>query len=448
MGGNTMKVNWSKYVCFADIKNNQNEDNDAIILFNSLSRSTYMIGKDVKNDVDNFISTGFCEKEDIKDVISKLYYDEIIVNSQDNETIKLDAIRNKRHTGNELGVFYFVPTYNCNFKCPYCITPETVHNCENTSGFMTDELIAATARFIVDFAQKKELKKVEIELFGGEPMIGIKQNIRLMEEIKRLKPKTLEVEYHMISNGFIVDSVLVEKIKEFGFKKVQITLDGPQEIHDKRRICADNTKTFDVIMKNIEVYLKLGIQVTIRVNIDRENGPHILELVKVLVENNLNDKVALGLAPVDPWAQGEVGGHTKEVAGWFGDVYKYAKDNGFTLVMWETFCGIYGQNFFVISPEGYLYKCPSFVGVKGEEVGHVTESEFYPLYNNITQMDISKRCKDCDWVGVCGGGCYFVKKRVMKDEKYCAKGVIKTIGNSYLVGTYSSQKVLDRHLKR
>ena len=60
---------------------------------------------------------------------------------------------------------------------------------------------------------------------------------------------------------------------------VQITLDGIDEYHDKKRFLQGGKPTFSKIIESIDLCLERGVQVTIRSNIDNINIDQIGALV-------------------------------------------------------------------------------------------------------------------------------------------------------------------------
>ena len=60
-------------------------------------------------------------------------------------------------------------------------------------------------------------------------------------------------------------------IINYNVTRVEPTLDGPKEIHDKRRIATDGSETFDKIVEGVDCLLDHNINVTVRTNVDKEN---------------------------------------------------------------------------------------------------------------------------------------------------------------------------------
>lgn len=60
-------------------------------------------------------------------------------------------------------------------------------------------------------------------------------------------------------------------LAEDAIRSIQITIDGSKSVHDLRRKHASEKHSFDKIMNNINIALKTGITVIIRINVDNTN---------------------------------------------------------------------------------------------------------------------------------------------------------------------------------
>ncbi len=79
-------------------------------------------------------------------------------------------------------------------------------------------------------------------------------------------------------------------------KSVQITLDGPKEIHDRRRPHKDGDSSYDVIMRNLKDNAHFFEHISVRINVDKTNEKSVPDLLKQLQDVPKN--VRPYLAPV------------------------------------------------------------------------------------------------------------------------------------------------------
>lgn len=426
-----MELRWSNYV-------NDYHENGNVILFHSVNRAVNMISEEVYSQIESFFK-GMTPEDEVKKLIAELYVDYFLVEKGKNERQEFIDIRNDRETQGAC-VVYFIPTFSCNFRCPYCIVSSTEHESVCHEVFPLEKELIEMASWLKKYVINHGLKKLTIELFGGEPMVGFDQNVVFLKELNSIKEQGVELVVNMISNCYLLTEEKLAVLTGLGLKNIQCTIDGPKRIHDQRRIQANGEGSFDQIIENLKMLARKHIDFTIRINIDEENAPYICELIEYLHELGFHKVGQIGLAPVDPPIEdGALTGHTKETMSYMEKIYRCLADHQFRFLMWETFCGNGLRDFFVICPDGKLYNCPSYAGMKGYEVGDVFENGFYE--NRKKVHELSEHCYDCSLVGVCAGGCYFTKHIHNLGEQYCLKLTHSTMVKGYMLAKYSQMPV-------
>jgi uncharacterized protein len=143
-------------------------------------------------------------------------------------------------------------TGKCNLACSYCIYGgKYVSQRELTGKSMSWETLKNAMIFLAD--NSKESKNVQLDFFGGEPLIEFKLIERAVEFLKnRIGKRETRVEVTVASNG----TMLTDRILEFLVKHnvyIQFSIDGNREQHDRNRVFKANKKgSFDKIMENLE----------------------------------------------------------------------------------------------------------------------------------------------------------------------------------------------------
>ncbi|WP_029544490.1 radical SAM protein [Selenomonas sp. AB3002] len=320
------------------------------------------------------------------------------------------------------------PTLACNFRCTYCFEKH-VNNSMNIE----------TQNAIIMFIEKKVqyLKELAVTWYGGEPFLAKETIADLSDKIMELcKKHGVNYRSAMITNGSLITEDAVDFLKKNRIHFIQVTLDGPQVIHDSRRISLSGKSTFKTIVKNVDMLLKNDIEVSIRVNIDQKNENHIPELLSSLKEDmEYYKKVKLGFAPVMPI--NEVCQSVHEAcfgADQFSEkilpLYELAFEEGFSnckMMLYpslkQNYCGADQANSFVIDPEGVLYKCWSIVGDKTQSCGNVktgcnTKHDNYLSWMVRSPFAIEK-CRECNLLPVCMGGCPQMARQNSKDGAIC-----------------------------
>ena len=170
--------------------------------------------------------------------------------------------------------FTILPTTDCNARCFYCYEKGRNHIP------MKEE----TARKVVEFIlENNPDKKVSLRWFGGEPLYN-KGVISLI--CSGLRNAGIEYLSAMVSNGYLFDDETVsEAIELWNLRKVQITLDGTEEVYNRSKaFIYQEGSPYLRVLGNIHRLLDAGVKVNVRLNIDRHNADDLLVLADVLTD--------------------------------------------------------------------------------------------------------------------------------------------------------------------
>lgn len=105
---------------------------------------------------------------------------------------------------------------------------------------------------------------------------------------------------NIISNGYLLDRTVAERLAKWGITLAQITLDGPREQHNRTRVLKNGSGTFDRIVENIKSCGDL-LRFSIRMNVTTENSWSVAELKRLLREKGILDdpkRTAFYISPV------------------------------------------------------------------------------------------------------------------------------------------------------
>jgi uncharacterized protein len=315
------------------------------------------------------------------------------------------------------------PTTNCNFACPYCYE-------ENRKAVYMDKKTEAN---IVEFIKKHDrVRKLRLTWYGGEPLLGFESIKRLLEEFKKITHAKL-VSHTMTTNGYLLDEAKSIFFKDFPLNTIQITIDGTKEHHDKRRVLAQNSQpTFDRIVANIDKFVvhNPNTRVVIRVNLDKSNKESFIDIYKEFNERwkDKGFKVIVTPAFVKDFSSVLQDYETKgcrdiicldkvQIIDYFEELYrKHNLDISFSTKHCIGGCGATVVNYYVIGPQGELYKCWNDIGDEKAIVGYVDSDKIvnYELLTRYlagpTMLD-SEECKDCKLFPICDGGCIWARHK-------------------------------------
>ncbi len=158
-----------------------------------------------------------------------------------------------------------MPTEKCNFRCTYCY-----EDFEN--GKMSRDVIDGIKSLIN--VRAPDLHTLEIGWFGGEPLL----NLKVIEEISEFSKGLMQSSKgifisSMSTNGYLLDLKSAESLSKKGVNAFQISIDGDRLTHDRSRILASGSGTFDRIWKNLISIRNsnLDLLISLRIHITMDN---------------------------------------------------------------------------------------------------------------------------------------------------------------------------------
>src|SRR5690606_5713209 len=115
-----------------------------------------------------------------------------------------------------------------------------------------------------------------------EPLLG---SSRQKHKISYIIDKANEAGLGLcfVTNGFYLKEY-IPILSKGRIREIQVTLDGTGPVHDSRRFLKGGGGTFEKIVEGIDSCLEAGIDVNLRVVIDRENIVNLPELAQFAIE--------------------------------------------------------------------------------------------------------------------------------------------------------------------
>lgn len=248
-------MNYSKYNIIRKLKDSEN-----YVILNPLSKQADILTPETGKQL---LAGNFPEYDDL---VEKHY----LIDPEEEKRRYNQAYLNfqKNQDTGEVQLL-FVPWYSCNFGCSYCYQSDYIHSEKNLSKDVIDSFF--------NYVEKKFAGKPHyITIFGGEPLLPGK---KFQEYISYFIKKAGDTGIAIVTNGYSLDTYL-PILKNGNIREIQITIDGPKVIHDKRRPLLDGSSTFDKTAENISLALKSGYRVNLRTVVDRENIQLLPELAR------------------------------------------------------------------------------------------------------------------------------------------------------------------------
>jgi uncharacterized protein len=332
--------------------------------------------------------------------------------------------RNQSNYSNQSLGLTIAPTRECNFNCSYCYEEF------RKPIYMSDETEDKIIEFIKRFGK---LARIHITWYGGEPLLDFNRIISLTAKIKNLE---IPLSAGIVTNGYLLDENVIDKLEDLKINHMQITLDGSEATHNKRRPHIHSGDSFSKIVQNIERLIeKWDYKLSLRVNIDKTNIDEYAKVYELFSAKfkGKKAKVYPGIVADDhqhPDLRCSI--NRKEEVEFMVRQYKEygIKDLDFYPRNEYSGCVATGSNGFVIGPEGELYKCWNDLGLENRVVGSIypyKEWNLKLLSRYMVGVDpmSDEKCRECFYIPICGGGCpnQRLKKKYegKEDLDYCVK---------------------------
>ncbi|MEZ9120503.1 radical SAM protein [Vibrio cyclitrophicus] len=254
-----------------------------------------------------------------------------------------------------------MPTEQCNFRCTYCYEDFEI-------GKMKASTVNALKTYLA--RRKDEVTNLEVEWFGGEPLLARSIIHEVMNDILD-KYDEKYVHSSMTTNGYKLTSDVLSELVSKKVTGYQITLDGERSVHDKNRIMVNGKGSFNTIWSNLLSFkkLKCDFNIFLRLHISMENYDSITGLLEDIERNFGNDsRFKVRLKPL-----GKYGGSnddnlpvlTGENLDFVTQGFKHLQQNkGDSTVLTtasmlasETVCYASQGNSYVIRANGTISKC-------------------------------------------------------------------------------------------
>jgi len=181
-------------------------------------------------------------------------------------------------------------TERCNLRCSHCYQVDSdkqelsFEEIRNVLGEVKETLREWSDIYDISFTPS-------FSITGGEPFLR-GDILQVLEEIRKEG-----IDIYILSNGTLIDKNRAESLARLGVKGVQVSIEGPREIHDRIR----GKGSFARAMKGVRHLLDSGIRVTLNVTLSDMNADHVNELVALAAAEGVQH---LGFSRLVPCGRG------------------------------------------------------------------------------------------------------------------------------------------------
>ncbi len=322
-----------------------------------------------------------------------------------------------------------VPTFGCNLSCTYCYQ-ETFEPAAR--GLMAPPVLEAVFAWVDRFHRDDPVRPY-LTLFGGEPLMDTPAHRGLVERLLAgARARGLEVA--AVTNGYDLESY-APLLAAGPVKEVQVTLDGPQAVHDARRPHAGGGGTFERVVRGVEALVAAGVPVNLRVVVDRDNLPALPAVAELAESRGWLDlpearfKTQVGRnyelfgcasrqAPASLFGRADLWAAWVELAERHPALRRFHRPRFHGMRHLAEQGELPAPNFdacpatkkeWAFAPDGGLYGCTATVGNPRWRLGSfhpevVRDEAAIARWRGRSVLTMSE-CQDCELGPVCGGGC-------------------------------------------
>lgn len=323
----------------------------------------------------------------------------------------------------------------CNLKCHYCYYLDKAEIYGGKEPRMSEQMLE---HFIKEYIAANDVRDVFFNWHGGEPLLAGLDFYRKAMAFQKKYADGKHIHNTLQTNATLITREWAEFFRANNFL-IGVSLDGPQNVHDRYRGGKGGASVFDRVIKGIMELYRAGVQYNVMATVNRQSEGRGLEIYQFLKSAGTRfiqfmpvlEHTKDGLI-VDPQVQGA------RIAPWsvspegYGrflcDIFDYWVRNDVGKVFVNQFdavlacwCGAQpgicalaqtcGGNS-IIEHNGDLYPCDHFV-YEGYKIGNVLETDLRTLMNSTKQVrfGVDKRnalpdeCIKCQWFFTCHGEC-------------------------------------------
>lgn len=372
------------------------------------------------SDLKNKNIEKFSENNEIKSAfleLCQLYDDEVLFSEDD--YIDID----KYSVPGPIKSMCLNVAHDCNLRCKYCFA--------STGDFGEGRklLDLDTGKKAIDFLidRSKGRKNLEIDFFGGEPLMNFQV---VMELVKYARSKEMEFgkvfRFTTTTNGILLNDEYIDFINR-EMSNIVLSVDGRKEINDQMRVCVNGSGSYDLFMPKFK---KL---------VDQRDKDKDYYVRGTYTKNNLDfsndvfslydygfDQISVEPVVSDPLEPYSITADdlprifeeydklsmqmikAKEIGNKFNFFhFMIDLEQGPCVIKRIRGCGC-GNEYIAITPDGDIYPCHQFVGIKEWKMGNINDGTFNEDMRKIfakTSVYNKEKCKSCWARFYCSGGC-------------------------------------------
>ena len=337
----------------------------------------------------------------------------------------------------------------CNLSCDYCFYTE------KKALFPEKEAYRMSGRVLDAFVKKyirsnaANMPEIPFAWQGGEPMLMGLDFFRKAVGLQKQYGRGKKITNALQTNGVLLDDAWCDFLAENHFL-VGLSLDGPEDIHDRHRMDQQGKGSFSSVMKEMKLLKKQGVEYNVMACVTKESAGRALDVYHFFREQGVEfiqfipivERIAdegarsLGLRlalPPDWEAE-----HQADVTPWTVESERYGdfligifdewvrNDVGRIFIMnfeWALMSWMGGDatvcqfsrrcgRSVVMEHNGDLYACDHYVypryrlgNILSDEIPRMGDSPEQTAFGNQKETALPTCCGTCEYLFACRGEC-------------------------------------------
>ncbi|AKG34758.1 anaerobic sulfatase maturase [Paenibacillus durus] len=325
-----------------------------------------------------------------------------------------------------VGVMWKTVSEDCNLACDYCY----YSTCGGKPGPKINRIDSAILEKFIKEYMARSRGAASFAWQGGEPLLA---GLEFFEEAVSLQaryaPKGTSIGNSIQTNGTLINDRWAAFFKKYNFL-VGVSLDGPEDIHDARRVDSRGQGSFHRVMKGIEHLRRHNVDFNILSVIHKGNVGQAAEIMAFFEEEGFSyvqfipcmdfrsqepDKP--GVYDITPAEYGQFlreafdywynGGSPRVSVRFFDNMLAGYTNREAELCIHRAEC----PTTIILEQNGDAYPCDFFISPEwkiGNVATHSIEDLLkHPLYTRFLGMKpaLPEGCRSCEWKRLCHGGC-------------------------------------------
>lgn len=274
----------------------------------------------------------------------------------------------------------------------------------------------------MDFLFSHSGDYLSVAFFGGEPLLKFDLMKSLVEYAKGKKRDRFKLSFSVNTNGTLVNKDMLQFLRD-NRVGIVLSLDGTPEAHDLRRRDASGDGCFYLLNEKIPLLMEDPRQVHIRMTVTPETVRNMADGVRFIHSLGFRSLAVAMDRTNDGWNDENreiFKNQYIDILNWYKG--KLREGSHFALVDLDFGalslshpyrekgmpCNA-GLEGIAVDPDGVIFPCYRFVGMKGTEIGNIYDGfdeEKRDLYRNYSRNEIEKckscpfnfRCHRCPWL--------------------------------------------------